>query len=106
MDQSAIEQVSRFPNFLEGQEPLQHQIAVSEILQSTKALVGDKSLIVAVFRISGIEIDDELNFVTFLKNPEHCTRELANNLALLPMTKGSAQRILQKSGLQFDLMSR
>lgn len=101
MDQNILKQVSRFPNFLEGQEPVQYQIAISEVLESTKSLVGDKTLIVAVFRISGIEIDNELNFVSFLKPPESCIKELANNLSFLPMAKGSAQRILQKSGLQF-----
>lgn len=83
-----------------AEEQMPYQKVVTEILQSAKTLIADKTRVTATFKSSKIEIDNNFNLVAFLDTPETCLNSLMGNLQYLPVIKASAQRILRKRGIR------
>lgn len=81
-----------------------YQESVREVLASAKLSIADKIRVTNYFQACGIAVDNNLNFISFLKPEKVCIESLVKNISLLPALKVPTQRILKKRGIWFDML--
>lgn len=77
-----------------------HEEAIIEILDATKHLTVNKTLVINLFQSAGIIIDDRLSLVSLAGNAESRLNSLMNKLSPLHVVKMMAKRILWNRGLK------
>ena len=77
------------------------QSTIVEILDTAKKLTRDNAKVMGIFKLSGIDVKEDLSFVSFQGDPGACARNLMSNLSSFPILKVAAKNIFHKAGVTF-----